>query len=342
MTTRAAQLAKLLVRVAITTALLVWVFSQIDLAQFSEAVKTARWQYVAMVWVVTAILFWIRSVKMQVILAQQGCVVPLTTLFGATTVTALYSLILPGFLSTGVKWYILKRSTGKGTNVLSSMLYNQFATMALMTVFGLAALMVSNPTSLLVSDPAKRWLLPVVCGALLVTVLAVTLGLLSERAGGKALDLLKILSGRMPSNMRQKIHQLLDQIAVFQTAGWRFHMTVAFLAFVDTLFGGVLVYVLAARSANIAVPVTIFVWLCTGIYILGRLPISVANLGVREVTLVGFLAVYGVEKPAALLMSMILFSALIFMAVIGSMFQLYWSVTVRKENSTDYCEHIKG
>ena len=37
--------------------------------------------------------------------------------------------------------------------------------------------------------------------------------------------------------------------------------------------------------------------------------------------------------PAALLMSMILFSALIFMAGIGSMFQLYWSVALRKEDT---------
>ncbi|MEK7995478.1 MAG: hypothetical protein AAB403_16885, partial [Planctomycetota bacterium] len=68
-------------------------------------------------------------------------------------------------------------------------------------------------------------------------------------------------------------------------------------------------YVLAARTASIVAPVSAFVWLCSLIYVLGRMPISIANLGVREVTLVGFLAVYGVGKPAAMLMSMILFSA---------------------------------
>jgi hypothetical protein len=50
----------------------------------------------------------------------------------------LYSLILPGILSTGVKWYILKRLTGKGTQVLSSMLYNCHASVV-MAVIGLAA-----------------------------------------------------------------------------------------------------------------------------------------------------------------------------------------------------------
>jgi len=333
MSTRARQLAKLVIRIVITTGLLVWVFSQVDLSEFRQTVKTARWQYLVAVWIVTAILFWIRSVKMQIILARQGCAVPVITLFGATTVTALYSLILPGVLSTGVKWYILKRSTGRGSSVFSSMLYNQFSTMALMTVFGLAALIVSNPTSLLIANAENRWLLPVVCGVLLVTVLLTNVLLLSERAGGRIIELLKLLSGRLPSKMRQKSREVLDQIAVFQTVGWWFHLLVAFITFIGTLLGGAVVYVLAARSANVTVPVTVCVWLCVGIYVLGRLPISVANLGVREVTLIGFLAVYGVEKPAALLMSMILFSALAFMATIGSIFQLYWSVTLRKEDS---------
>lgn len=342
MSTRARQIVKLLVRIAITAGLLVWVFSQIDLGKFEQTVKMARWQYLVAVWIVTAILFWIRSVKMQLILARQGCEVPVTTLFGATSVTALYSLILPGVLSTGVKWYILKRSTGRGSNVFSSMLYNQLSIMALMTVFGLAALIVSNPTSLFFANAESRWLLPVVCGALLVTVLGANVLLLSERAGGRIIELLKLLSGRLPTKMRQKSREVLDQIAVFQTAGWWFHLLVAFITFTGTLVGGVVVYVLAARSANVTVPVIVCVWLCVGIYVLGRLPISVANLGVREVTLVGFLAVYGVEKPAALLMSMILFSALIFMAGIGSMFQLYWSIALRKEDSAVARTEQKG
>jgi len=63
-----------------------------------------------------------------------------------------------------------------------------------------------------------------------------------------------------------------------------------------------------------------------------RIPISVANLGVREFTLVGLLALYGVDKSQALLMSMILFSALIVMALIGAIYQLSWTVSEKKSN----------
>jgi len=56
----------------------------------------------------------------------------------------------------------------------------------------------------------------------------------------------------------------------------------------------------------------------------------VSNLGVREVTLVGVLAFYGVEKSAALVMSMILFSSAVFMALIGAGYQIWWMMRAKR------------
>jgi uncharacterized membrane protein YbhN (UPF0104 family) len=330
MTSRRRQVTKLTLRVVITTALLAWAFSQIDLAQFRDAVRTAKWQLLIAVWGLTVILFWIRSAKMQFVLKRQDCRVGIGTVFGATAMTSLYSLILPGILSTGVKWYVLKKSTGKGSNVFSSMVYNQLSIMIVMTVFGLAALAISNPTPLLLPEAKSQWLLPAVCGALLIAVLAVTLLLLNSRTGGRIIQVFKRLLSPLPEEIRKKTADILDQIAVFQAAGWRFHSIFTLLTIADTVVGGVVTYVLAARTASIVAPVSAFIWLCALIYLLGRMPISIADLGVREVTLVGFLAVYGVGKPAAMLMSMILFSALVFMAIIGAAYQLFFTLTARR------------
>ncbi|MHC4356093.1 MAG: lysylphosphatidylglycerol synthase domain-containing protein, partial [Planctomycetota bacterium] len=216
------------------------------------------------------------------------------------------------------------------SNVLSSMLYNQFSTLALMTVFGLAALMISNPASPATVEAKSRWQLPVICGILLVAMLLLSLLLMSQKAGGRILDVLRNLSRRLPLRMREKRDELFEQIAVFQAVGWRFHLTVASITLVGTLLGGAATYALAARGANITVPMPVMVWLCVVIYVLGRLPISVANLGVRESMLISLLSMYGVDKPAALLMSMILFSALVFMGAIGAMFQIRWASAARK------------
>lgn len=331
MTTRNKQLAKLLIRIAITTALLIWVFRQEDIQQkFWETLKAARWSSLIAVWALTALYFFINSVKLQVILRKQSCDANVTTIFGASAVASLYGMIVPGILSTVAKWYILRKDTGKGSNVLSSMVYNQLSIMVVMTLFGLIALMVTNPMSLLLVDTKKAWLLPVLCGVLVAAIALVCLSLLSSRMADKITKALMLLVRPFPSGIRQKAQETLGQIAAFQSAGVRFHLNILCMTVIAGPGLAVLVYIFAARAANVNAPVGVLVWLCAIVYLLGRIPISVANLGVREVTLVGLLRIYGVEESAALLMSMILFSTSVLMAAIGAIYQLYWSISTKE------------
>lgn len=330
MSIRRRQLVKLFARILITAGLLIWVFSRIDLGQFRHAVKTARWQFLVAVWGLVVAIFWINSIKMRLILKKQSCDVSVPILFGASAVTLLYGMIMPGLLSTGIKWYILKKNTGRPGNVLSSMLYNQLSIMVVMMVFGLVALMITNPAPLLIANAKNQWLLPVACGIFLVPIICTSLLLLNRRTGGRAIEVFKLLLSPFPNKIRQKGQDLLGQVTVFQTVSIRFHVTIASLTIVANIIGGVFMYILAAKAANVTVPPGIFIWLAALIYLLGRVPISVANLGVREVTLVGFLAAYGVETSAALLMSVTLFSASVFMALIGAIYQLSWALSARK------------
>jgi len=203
-----------------------------------------------------------------------------------------------------------------------------------MMVFGLAALMITNPVLLLKTDVNNRWLLPLICGILLTVIILITLLLLSSRTGGKIIDGFGFLLRPFPVKIRQKGLEILDQITTFQVAGAGFHLKIASITTIDTLIGGVIIYVLSARAANVTTPVSVLVWICAAICVLGRVPISVANLGVREITLVGFLGIYGVEKSQALLMSMILFSALVLMAIIGAMYQISWAVSSKKKTKS--------
>jgi uncharacterized membrane protein YbhN (UPF0104 family) len=207
MTTRSKQLVKFLIRILITTGLLVWVFSRIDLQQFWQTVKTTRWQFLIAVWALTIIVFWINSIKMQLILKKQGCDVSIATLFGASAVTLFYSMIIPGILSAGIKWYILRKDTGKGSNVLSSMLYNQLSIMFVMTVFGLVALIVTNPAA----NTGDHWLLPAVCSILLAAIILISLLLLNSRTGDKFIKALGLLLSPFPEKMRQKGQEILGQ-----------------------------------------------------------------------------------------------------------------------------------
>ena len=87
--------------------------------------------------------------------------------------------------------------------------------------------------------------------------------------------------------VRGKGQEMLNQVVVFQNAGWRFHLWIALLNVIDGLFVGLLMYFFAARAAHVVVPMGMLIWLCAIVFVLSKIPISVANLGVREVTLIG-------------------------------------------------------
>ncbi len=338
----AKKLLRFFARILVATVLLVWAFSQVDFGQFRQVVSSARWECVLGVWLFTAVFFWLQCLTMEMILRKQDCRVGVNTLFGVSCITAFYSLILPGILSTGVKWYILKRLTGKGSQVLSSMLYNQVTLSVVMIVVGLAALIATNPTQTLFPGVQSTWIVPVVCGVLVVIILLVSVLLLNRRTGGSVMSLFERTLQWLPGGMQDKGLAMLTQIGVFQTAGLRFHSIVAVINAFNSLLVGLLVYYFAARAAYIGVSVGVLLWLCAIIFLLSKVPISVANLGVREVTLVGLLAAYGAGRSEALLMSMILFSSLVFMAALGGLYQLLWWVGKTRGGGDRAAEPARG
>jgi hypothetical protein len=130
--------------------------------------------------------------------------------------------------------------------------------------------------------------------------------------------------------MQDKGRTLLAQLATFQSAGWRFHLTVALLNLADGLLVGLLWYLFAAWAASAVVPVGVLIWLCAIVFLLGKLQITVANLGVREWVLVSLLPVYGVTQSTALLMSMILLSSQVFLAALGLIYQILWAIQSKR------------
>lgn len=322
MTDKSKRILKLLLRITVTSVLLIWVFCKIDRQQFVEVVRTARWSFLVAVWISVAVIYWINCIRMRLILKAQGCSLNTFTIFGVSAVTSLYSMVLPGMLSMGMKWYFLRKGTGKGINVFSSMLYNQLSNVIIMAIFGLGVLVVTNPASVIWPNTEGTQLLPLVCTILLVILVLFYVLLLNKNTGGKIIRVVSIILEPFPAKIRRKAQETIQQIASFQLVGWRFHVIMFLITLGGTSLGGVIMYFFSAKAANVSVPVSAFAWLWAVIFILQRVPISIANLGVREAILSSVLPIYGVEPSAAVLMSMILFSALVFMAVLGAVFHL--------------------
>jgi len=323
---------KLTIRILVTFVLLALVFRHVDLQQLWQAVRTARSEYLVMAWAASFAFFVLRSYRLRLILKQQSLDVGTFTIFKISAATALYSLVLPGLMSTGVKWYILKKATGKGTNIFNSMLYNQLSELIVMSACALLVLIITNPTYLLFPDTKHLWLLPTICSIILVLIIAVTLFLLSPRTSGYVLKILSYMLKPLPNKMQNKARQAMNEATTFQSTGWQFHAIMVLLNIITQVVGSIVVYIFAAKAANFSISLTVHIWLTSLVFILGRIPITIANLGIREWTLVGILAAYGVEESSALLMSMILFSNIIIKAIIGAGFMIQWSLAKKGTN----------
>jgi len=314
---------KLVLRILVTSLLLFWVFRRVDAAQFWLAVTLARWDYLLALWGCSIVFLVLRAAKMRFILRQQNLPISTFMLFKVSAATFLYSLVLPGSLSSGAKWHILKNATGRGTIIFNGMVYSQLSELWIMSVTALLVLVFSNPSRILLPD-SPAWWLPVSCIGALGVLLLLTLAVVSQRRNHWLRQGLQALVQRLPARFQATAQQILREAARFQQAGWRFHSSIVFCT-LGLNGGSVLVYYLAAQAANLSIPWTVLIWLSSAIFVLGRLPITIANLGLRDVTLVGILAAYGLEEPAVLFMSMLLFTTVLLKAALGAGFLIHWS-----------------
>ena len=325
------KLFRLSLRLTVTIILLVLIFRKIGWEALSNPIRTAQWEFLIGACAIELLSSWLNAIKLRSLLGKLGCEIQTIKVFSASTISSLYSMFLPGFLSTGAKWYLLKKDSGMGTAVLTGMLYNQLSVTVVMLMFGLIALIVSNPVTAISGDVTTRWLFSGSCIILLVVICTCTVLGLSRHVGGRFLNFLRLRLNWLPQRFHHRWHRFLDLIETFQQVGWKFHLAIALFTVVASVVCGAVKYRFAAEAVDIHVSVYVLMWLYTLIYTLSRIPITLANLGVREITLIGLLHLYEVDQPHALLMSMILFSTNIFMAIVGSLYLMFGSLS--KQNA---------
>jgi hypothetical protein len=80
---------------------------------------------------------------------------------------------------------------------------------------------------------------------------------------------------------------------------------------------------LAAQAVGIQQPILVLAWTYILMYIISLIPISIAGLGVREVSFVLLLSRYGVPEGQALGMSLLLFSVIVVIGLVGGLIEVW-------------------
>jgi len=232
-------------------------------------------------------------------------------------IASFYSLVLPGNLIAGgtASWYKLARSSGKGIEAAALLLH--FRVVNTLTLLGIGLVGTWF-------DP--RWAstgFRALVTAGFLGCLLLFLPFVSAAAASHVERIGRLWSFWLPANgrLRQKGQALWGAVKSFHSLNGQSTTLVLGLSLLSHAFGTLLFYLLAIGT-NIHLSVFVSAWLRSLLNIVQFFPISIAGLGVRDVSLVLLLRDYGVPEAQALGLSLALLGMIIAGGTLGGVLEL--------------------
>jgi uncharacterized membrane protein YbhN (UPF0104 family) len=253
------------------------------------------------------------SIQLWAILSRGGLTISVFRVFLANALAALYTLALPGNLaSAGAKWLDLSAATGKKAAVFNALIYHRLLMSLLTLAFGVAALAASN---ILDYD-----FLHFFAVAILVLLMALFVLLYHPRLGAWAETTIRRISTKLPERAAGFVIPVVDAMRRFHGFSVRNHMEVLAWAIASVTLR-VLMLWFAMLAMQIDVSPVHILWISAFLLFTAALPLTVANLGIREGLLVVALAPFGVSPPTAVALGLLIFVNQIAFAAVGGAYQ---------------------
>jgi len=233
-------------------------------------------------------------------------------LFAINLKTLFFAFFLPGdFGGSAVKWYLIARIDGRRAETLAAMIYIRMVNLLVVLLTGLVALLVKWPFG------DKSGLVYLLL-ALVATVIAIAALHLrwTQRWWDKLMAAKCIVSlGSGVVGQLNKVHDAFLAVSRYRARDllvlWGFSFAVKLSI--------TLSFWLAAQALGLNLGVVALLWIHSAVEIVQFLPISIAGLGTREITVIYLLGLFGIAEPAALGFSLVLFSLRLGMVAVGGL-----------------------
>ena len=277
-------------------------------------------------WVIAGIFLLISlrvltALRMQLIANVQGLDTSSMTMLRIIFTSTLYNIIAPGALAGGAVTYLKYRQQGIEPVAAVANIYANKSTQFLVVLL-------SAPLFWLID---KDFSLYFVTGYALVMAIGFSsaFALFLGRFGN-----LRWLAAKIDGHGQSAVHQALTALCrQADKIGRISYRTIFFLviyALMHSLFAALSILGFG-RGLNIEIGLVSVLWIYSVIYLLGILPISISNIGVREVSMILLLAPYGVSMTEATTWSILMYSGALSCAMIGLLMEAeqFW---LRKNN----------
>ncbi len=244
--------------------------------------------------------------QMQVVAANQGVSLSILDLYRLLLTTQFYSLILPGPIAGGgVAWVkYLHHGAAKGTAAAIVML-NRSMGFGMMTIVGACAWIVERHSDRPV----------LVVSTLIIALLAaaITIALPPQES---AADPSPLDEPHTTSRLRRFWYRLF----LFRRISRPGKLILVVSAFMNAILTAAVILSFAF-AVNVELTLVSALWIRAALQVMLLLPITVAGIGVREVSLVGLGALVGAPPSAAIAWSFAILAGTIVVAAVGGLIE---------------------
>jgi len=264
------------------------------------------------VWVIAGVVLLISlrvltALRMQMIANAQGLDTSSLTMLRIIFTSTFYNILAPGALAGGAVTYLKYRQQGIEPIAAAANIYANKS-------IQLLVVLLSAPLFWLID---KGFSLYLVTGYALVMVMGFisAFSLFFGRFGNLRWLASKI-SGHGQSAVHRALTALCRQAEKVGQISHRAIFSLVIYSLMHSLFAALSI-ICFGRGLNIEIGLVSVLWIYSVIYLLGMLPISISNIGVREASMIMLLAPYGVTMTEATTWSMLMYSGPLSCAMIG-------------------------
>lgn len=320
-----------------TIVVLILIFNSINITNLSQFLSSIKIWPLLFSLLVTFLMRFLWAYQISITQAPVDMHFSVYEIFRIQMIATFYSLILPGdLIAGGVSVYKLSQPDRKYIEAGALLIFFRLIQISCLIIVGLIAAFLDPQ----IGSPEIRIL--ILLGLLSITIMWI---LFFSNQVKRIINFgVNKLNGKSSSLMSiyDNIEKLLNTILNFRSLGVNKLIYVFSLSLFAQILG-LVYYFSLAMAVDIHLSIFVIGWISSFVTIVQMIPISIAGLGVREVSYAVLLSDYGISPEQAISFSITIFAVFVIVGLVGGLFELsdiYRNWQRRKNPDTDPSKNI--
>lgn len=299
-----------------TIVVLLLIFNSIEISNLTQFLASINIRLFLYSFVLTLIMRYLWAFQISLTQAPMDMHFSVYEIFRIQMIATFYSLVLPGdLIAGGVSWYKLSQPNHKYVEAGALLIFFRLVQISSLIFVGLLAALMDQQ----IAVPEIRAIIVIgLLGIVLMWIIFFSnqiskiLTFITDKLNGKSSFLTSLFNS---------VEKILYSILKFRLLSIN-RLIIVFSISIIAQAIGLVYYLSLARAVNIKLSIFVIGWISTIVTIVQMIPVSIAGLGVREISYAVLLNDYGISPEQAISFSITIFVVFVIVGLIGGLFEL--------------------